>query len=481
MGDSSSSRKLDWKKLFAATSSQSLEFFPPEVFGGVPLVSPSSDVFDDGSQAWRFALVGQFIGKAPNFGFMQKLVNNLWGKHGDVEVSSAGDSLFVFRFVNASVRDWVLESGPWHFQNKLLILRCWEPNMSRMDFNLDRIPVWVHLSGVPLELFSQKGLSYIASALGYPLYMDSITASKQRLAYAKVCVEISVDFDLPCSVDVKLQNGNIVSVYVDVPWVPPKCSRCKIFGHSDRSCFVADECEKPMQKLVVPAAEVGRVDGVAPLKLRGNPMLENLSQKVVAVTPLPSVIKSGKGVYRGSSNQFQVLADVANLLHTGTDVVNSTVDTIVVGKVTGSDEVSVDESLDGDVIDGVVDFVVEPEAKLKSIHSPRKTRNASLGVHQLLQDMKVKQKARVEKDSWCSDASGDPMRRLFVKLKRLKPILKQFNRERYGELSFKVVAARKEVEAAQLDILCGASSGSVERVHELKAKLFDLEAAERSF
>ncbi|KAL4320158.1 hypothetical protein GQ457_18G025600 [Hibiscus cannabinus] len=246
-------------------------------------------------------------------------------------------------------------------------------------------------------------------------------------------------------------------------------------------------------------------------------------------------------------------------------------------QIIDSNEVSVDESL----VDDVVDYVVEPEAKLKSIHSLRKTRNASLGVYQLLQDMKVKQDAHVEKgtrvkvenvgkivdrwfkgwgwlsnysfavngrirllwrlgihvaflsesaqclscyvdnnglkfflsaiygcndgmqrrqlwdmldvikglvdflkivvDSWSSDASGDPMRRLFVKLKRLKPVLKQFNRERFGELPFKFVAARKEMEAAQLDILSGSSYGSIEKVHELKVKLFDLKAAERSF
>ncbi|KAK8546935.1 hypothetical protein V6N13_099681 [Hibiscus sabdariffa] len=53
-------------------------------------------------------------------------------------------------------------------------------------------------------------------------------------------------------------------------------------------------------------------------------------------------------------------------------------------QITDSNEVSVDESL---VVD-VVDYVVELEVKLKSIHSLRKTRNASLGVHRLLQDMK---------------------------------------------------------------------------------------------
>ncbi|MBA0814024.1 hypothetical protein Gohar_019874 [Gossypium harknessii] len=51
---------------------------------------------------------------------------------------------------------------------------------------MDCLPVWIHLKHVPLELFTGGGLSYIASALGNPLYMDRITASKQRLPYAKL-------------------------------------------------------------------------------------------------------------------------------------------------------------------------------------------------------------------------------------------------------------------------------------------------------
>ncbi|KAL4382983.1 hypothetical protein GQ457_15G027950 [Hibiscus cannabinus] len=69
--------------------------------------------------------------------------------------------------------------------------------MVSLDFNLNRIPIWVHFSGIPPELFSRKGLSYIASAIGSPLYMDSVTASMKRLVYAKVCVEISIDSSIP--------------------------------------------------------------------------------------------------------------------------------------------------------------------------------------------------------------------------------------------------------------------------------------------
>ena len=64
--------------------------------------------------------------------------------------------------------------------------------------------------------------------------MDKITASQQRLAYAKVCVEIEASLDIPGNFDVKLWDGSLVSVYVDIPWLPTKCSKCSIFGHGDK-------------------------------------------------------------------------------------------------------------------------------------------------------------------------------------------------------------------------------------------------------
>ena len=85
-----------------------------------------------------------------------------------------------------------------------------------------------------MELFKQKGISYIASVLGNPFYMDSITANQQRLAYAKVCVEVEASMEIPSSIEVELRDGASISVRVEVPWIPAKCSRCGIFGHGEK-------------------------------------------------------------------------------------------------------------------------------------------------------------------------------------------------------------------------------------------------------
>ena len=64
--------------------------------------------------------------------------------------------------------------------------------------------------------------------------MDRITTNQQRLAYAKVCVEIKDTMDIPRFIEVELRSGTFVSVNVEVPWLLVKCSQC-IFGHGDKS------------------------------------------------------------------------------------------------------------------------------------------------------------------------------------------------------------------------------------------------------
>ncbi|XVF45289.1 hypothetical protein PTKIN_Ptkin02bG0193700 [Pterospermum kingtungense] len=72
--------------------------------------------------------------------------------------------------------------------------------------SMNKSSVWLHLWNVPLELFTRKGLSYIANAIGNPLYMDNTTAERKKLVYAKVCVEIDVARKIPQDIKVVLDK-----------------------------------------------------------------------------------------------------------------------------------------------------------------------------------------------------------------------------------------------------------------------------------
>ena len=101
--------------------------------------------------------------------------------------------------------------------------------------NVHSIPIWVNLYGIPLELWNPKGISFIASYIGKPLRVDRVTASRRRISYARVCVEVSGDLDLIEKFTIKTEDGNgtnsLLEIDVEYQWKPPRCATCSTFGH----------------------------------------------------------------------------------------------------------------------------------------------------------------------------------------------------------------------------------------------------------
>jgi hypothetical protein len=103
--------------------------------------------------------------------------------------------------------------------------------------NNHRIPVWIKLHHVPLEYWTNKGLSYVASALGVPLHVNATTLMRKRLTYhARVCVEIDASKVLVKEFDLQCPNGIIITILVEYEWLPSRCSSCNVFGHNLATC-----------------------------------------------------------------------------------------------------------------------------------------------------------------------------------------------------------------------------------------------------
>ena len=90
--------------------------------------------------------------------------------------------------------------------------------MCKEEFS--KVPVWMKFFNVPLELWTNEGLGYIASAFGTPLYLDEHTFKRSRIAFARVCVEIKADKVIPPSFKVNLGYGEPYEIQVEIPWKP---------------------------------------------------------------------------------------------------------------------------------------------------------------------------------------------------------------------------------------------------------------------
>lgn len=219
-----------WRNLFKKDLDHKLSFHAHVRDATNGVVTLPQEALESGLKQWENCLVGWFIGDAPDFRLVAATVNKIWGKRSPITLAKKGH-LFIFHFSDSKLMEWVLENGPWFINKKLLVVQRWSPELSGGKINLKKVPLWCVLRNVPMHLYNNTCLSYIASAIGKPLYMDKGTTNQSHLDFARVCIEVCYEDKIPQSLKVDAGQGHIVDIQVVVPWKPDKCPSCQVFGH----------------------------------------------------------------------------------------------------------------------------------------------------------------------------------------------------------------------------------------------------------
>ncbi|XVF84423.1 hypothetical protein PTKIN_Ptkin17bG0035800 [Pterospermum kingtungense] len=178
--------------------------------------------------------------------------------------------------------------------------------MELIEVNWNRVPIWVHFKGIPLELFTMRGIGYLASAIGIPLYMDRYTAERKRLEYAKVCAEMDMEKEVPRYIEAVRRNGKIAMIEIEVPWKPIRCEECKEFGPAIKEC--PHKQLKAIKQIWKPKA--GQGDGSVKVAER-----HGLKEADSVIENLDIVLTSNKVVVSASNKEIAnqgVLNDITN-------------------------------------------------------------------------------------------------------------------------------------------------------------------------
>ncbi|PWA91915.1 zinc knuckle CX2CX4HX4C [Artemisia annua] len=221
---------------------------------GVDLSVPMK-VVEEVNTRFENTLYGYFLGQRLAFPVVDYYVRNTWAKFGIQKVMMNVKGFFFFKFNSKKDVDDVLDNGPWLIRNVPIILKPWTLNTNLLKEDLTNIPVWVKFHDVPLAMFSDDGLSLLATLIGTPKRLDAFTSqmckeSWGRSSFARCMIEVKSDEVLreSLTVEIPLLDGSgstIEKIRVEYEWKPPRCDKCKIFGHTLIEC----------PKVVVPPAQ----------------------------------------------------------------------------------------------------------------------------------------------------------------------------------------------------------------------------------
>ncbi|GAA0161067.1 hypothetical protein LIER_17472 [Lithospermum erythrorhizon] len=184
-------------------------------------------------ETWGYCLIGCFTGPFPGRQALNSLVKS-WNVKCRIIPYAKGWT--VFRFVTDEDRFRVFNGGPYLAFGKTLMLRLVDAGVIIGDDLFTSVPTWVLFHDVPLSVWSESGLSKIASKVGIPMYTDKFTKERTKMSYARCLVDVDVSKPPVLEFGVKLPGGKRYNQKVTYECYPDYCCDCKAFGHNIFKC-----------------------------------------------------------------------------------------------------------------------------------------------------------------------------------------------------------------------------------------------------
>ena len=107
----------------------------------------------------------------------------MWKFGQDLMITDVGEGLIQFKFALESQLMWVMNNGPWNFDNHLLLLRRWEKGMMAFLVNVLHIPIWVQAWGLPFDLINEDAGQDIGNGIGKVVDVDCKAISSDQSCF----------------------------------------------------------------------------------------------------------------------------------------------------------------------------------------------------------------------------------------------------------------------------------------------------------
>lgn len=255
-GDSSSSQAPIKQSYAAAVTKRPIlkkHEFEISVIDGIPTIEVPNTVISESVPLWEDFLVGRFPSFAPHVAKIHVIVNKIWtlgDKSVKIDVFENSSTSVKFRIRDASTRLRILRRGMWNIAGLPMILSKWSPILEETQPEIKVMPMWVILKNVPHSMYSRDGLGFLSSPVGNPIRLHPETELCSNFEEAKVFVEVNLSQELPKTFRFKLDQDTHATVEFVYPWLPPRCSRCKKWGHLEETCVI--------KKLVTEGIEISK-------------------------------------------------------------------------------------------------------------------------------------------------------------------------------------------------------------------------------
>ncbi|XP_065618457.1 uncharacterized protein LOC136062818 [Quercus suber] len=195
--------------------------------------SNSSGIFEECS----LSLFGRLLSdRHQNLRALKNTLKAAWKMGSDLRIVEVGNNILQFKFGSRCQLEWVEKSGPWNFDNNLLLLCRWRKGLSSKNISFSHSPFWVQIWGLPFENMTEDIGRDIGSKIGRVLEVDKRAILADQAKFLRIRVEVQIEKPLRRGGFVKSDEDGRVWVDFRYERLPTFCYRCGILGHDEKHC-----------------------------------------------------------------------------------------------------------------------------------------------------------------------------------------------------------------------------------------------------
>ena len=202
----------------------------------IPIIARS---WDDLLEECSLSLFGWLLSdRQQNIRALKSTLRAAWKMGSELRIVDVGSNILQFKFSSSYPRDWVENSGPWNFENNLLLLCRWKKGFTIKNIVFTHSPFWVQLWGLPFELMSEEVGQDIGRSLGRLIEVDKRACQLDQAKFMHIKVDLPIDKPLRRGGHVVSKDGEKFWIHFRYERLPTFCFLYGMLGHDDKHCQV---------------------------------------------------------------------------------------------------------------------------------------------------------------------------------------------------------------------------------------------------
>ena len=178
---------------------------------------------------------------------LKNTLRSTWKMGSDLRIVEVGNNVLQFKFSSMFQLEWVERSGPWNFENNLLLLCRWRKGLSSTNLVFTHAPFWIQIWGLPFEYMTEEAGCDIGSKIGRVIEVDKRSWQADQAKFMRVRIDLPIEKPLRRGGYVTNMDGDRCWVSFKYERLPTFCFSCGKIGHDEKHCSLLLE-KQPIEK-----------------------------------------------------------------------------------------------------------------------------------------------------------------------------------------------------------------------------------------